>query len=97
MRTIKVTSEQQALNDLYEVLGENKKVRTKVNANRDMECQLLKTRMPRVVDWVARFNPSVLCLQETKMASDAFPHSAFEEMGYESVHNGQGRWNGVAI
>ena len=31
----------------------------------------LKARMPRVVDWVARFNPSVLCLQETKMASDA--------------------------
>ena len=62
-----------------------------------MECQLLKSKKPRVVDWVARFNPCVLCLQETKMASDAFPHSAFEEMGYESVHNGQGRWNGVAI
>ena len=57
----------------------------------------LKARMPRVVDWVNRFNPSVLCIQETKMASDAFPHSVFKEMGYESVHNGEGRWNGVAI
>ena len=57
----------------------------------------LKARMPRVIDWVTRFEPSVLCLQETKMSSDAFPHSTFKEMGYESVHNGEGRWNGVAI
>ena len=40
----------------------------------------LKARMPRVVDWVNRFNPSVLCIQETKMASDAFPHSVFKEL-----------------
>jgi exodeoxyribonuclease-3 len=31
------------------------------------------------------------------MAADAFPHSDFKEMGYESAHNGEGRWNGVAI
>ncbi len=41
--------------------------------------------------------PDVLCLQETKMADSAFPGLAFEALGYESVHHGEGRWNGVAI
>ncbi len=36
-------------------------------------------------------------MQETKLAEDAFPHMAFTELGYESVHHGQGQWNGVAI
>jgi len=31
------------------------------------------------------------------MADTAFPTLAFAEMGYDSVHHGQGRWNGVAI
>ena len=41
--------------------------------------------------------PDVLCLQETKLANDAFPALTFEAMGYQSVHHGEGRWNGVAI
>ncbi len=41
--------------------------------------------------------PDVLCLQETKLADDAFPTMAFAALGYESVHHGEGRWNGVAI
>ena len=44
-----------------------------------------------------RFEPDVLCIQETKLTDDAFPVSAFEALGYESFHHGQGRWNGVAI
>ncbi len=36
-------------------------------------------------------------MQETKLADDAFPHEEFHRLGYESVHHGQGRWNGVAI
>lgn len=31
------------------------------------------------------------------MAQDAFPTETFAAMGYESVHHGQGQWNGVAI
>jgi len=57
----------------------------------------LKARMPRVVEWVEMMNPDVLCMQETKLADDAFPIQTFKEMGYQSVHHGQGRWNGVAI
>lgn len=41
--------------------------------------------------------PDVVCMQETKLADDAFPAEAFEAMGYASAHNGEGRWNGVAI
>lgn len=53
--------------------------------------------MPRVEDWLEQTAPDVVCLQETKMADKAFPALAFSGLGYESVHNGQGQWNGVAI
>ena len=53
--------------------------------------------MERVTEWITQLAPDVLCLQETKMANDAFPHDVFTELGYESAHHGQGRWNGVAI
>lgn len=57
----------------------------------------LKARLERVSAWVDEVRPDVLCMQETKLAQDAFPTDAFRELGYESVHFGQGRWNGVAI
>ena len=57
----------------------------------------LKARLARVEAWISTAEPDVLCLQETKMANDAFPHGAFENLGYESVHHGEGRWNGVAV
>jgi len=46
---------------------------------------------------MADVQPDVVCLQETKLAEDAFPTDRFTELGYESVHHGQGQWNGVAI
>ena len=57
----------------------------------------LKARLDRVSEWIDDVKPDVLCLQETKMADDAFPALHFESLGYESAHYGQGRWNGVAI
>jgi exodeoxyribonuclease-3 len=36
-------------------------------------------------------------MQETKLADTAFPALAFEEIGYEVAHHGDGRWNGVAV
>jgi exodeoxyribonuclease-3 len=57
----------------------------------------LTARMPRVTEWLAQQQPDVLCMQETKQADDKFPEEAFAELGYESAHNGDGRWNGVAI
>jgi exodeoxyribonuclease-3 len=57
----------------------------------------LTARMPRVTDWIESHQPDVLCMQETKQSDDKFPEKAFAELGYESAHNGDGRWNGVAI
>lgn len=57
----------------------------------------LKARLPRVEQWLAENSPEVVCLQETKMKDEAFPHEVFTSLGYESVHHGQGQWNGVAI
>src|ERR1700694_1385498 len=57
----------------------------------------LKVRLPRVEDWLGYAAPDIVCLQETKVADTTFPHLAFSALGYESVHHGDGRWNGVAI
>lgn len=57
----------------------------------------LNARMPRVTEWLEQVQPDVLCMQETKMSDEQFPASDFSGLGYESVHLGQGRWNGVAI
>jgi exodeoxyribonuclease-3 len=57
----------------------------------------LKARLPRVEEWLASVQPDVLCMQETKCADDAFPLMTFQTLGYDGVHFGVGRWNGVAI
>ncbi len=57
----------------------------------------LNARMPRVQEWLSDVQPDVLCLQETKMADVVFPASVFADLGYDTVHHGDGRWNGVAI
>lgn len=57
----------------------------------------LNARLPRVEEWLAYAQPDVLCMQETKLADSAFPALAFEVLGYETAHHGEGRWNGVAI
>lgn len=57
----------------------------------------LTARLPRVEEWIEYAEPDVLCLQETKQADAAFPHGAFDALGYETAHYGDGRWNGVAI
>jgi exodeoxyribonuclease-3 len=57
----------------------------------------LKVRLPRIEEWLAYARPDVLCVQETKVDDAAFPHLGFSALGYESVHHGDGRWNGVGI
>ncbi len=54
------------------------------------------------IDIVERFlgetGVDVLCLQETKVMDDAFPHAAFEAMGYRHrLLHGQRMHHGVAI
>ena len=57
----------------------------------------LPSRMPRMRVWLQVMKPDVLCLQETKIADEQFPYEDLRELGYEAVHRGDGRWNGVAI
>ncbi len=57
----------------------------------------LKARMEAVEHWLARAEPDVLLMQETKLADADAPVMPFQMQGYELVHHGEGRWNGVAI
>ena len=57
----------------------------------------LNVRLERVLEWIDLLQPDVLCLQETKLGNEDFPHDKFSGVGYESAHHGQGQWNGVAI
>ena len=57
----------------------------------------LNARLGRIEQWIADIRPDILCMQETKLADEAFPAMAFEALGYESAHHGEGRWNGVGI
>src|SRR5262245_7660839 len=57
----------------------------------------LKARLDKVRWWLDRARPDVLMMQETKLADDDAPVSAFRDLGYELAHHGEGRWNGVAI
>lgn len=57
----------------------------------------LKARLGAVEKWLTRAEPDVVLLQETKVADEDVPVMSFEAAGYEVVHHGEGRWNGVAI
>jgi len=57
----------------------------------------LKARLDRVLEWLDRAQPDVLLMQETKLADDDAPVTPFQMRGYNLVHHGEGRWNGVAI
>ncbi|MGH3899569.1 MAG: exodeoxyribonuclease III [Pseudonocardiaceae bacterium] len=60
----------------------------------------VRSRLPRLLAWLDARAPDVVCLQETKLAVDAFDElvrPALTERGYAVAHHGEGRWNGVAI
>jgi exodeoxyribonuclease-3 len=59
-----------------------------------------KQRMPRLLAWLDERRPDVVCLQETKLADDAFAALLGEELagrGYAVAAHGEATWNGVAI
>jgi len=57
----------------------------------------VRTRLDQVLAWLEQPQPEVLCLQETKVADELFPHSAFEGLGYSCAISGQKAYNGVAL
>ena len=46
----------------------------------------LRVRLEQVLAWSAEARPSVLALQETKMADDVFPVEALNEAGVNAVY-----------
>ncbi|MEW6223070.1 MAG: exodeoxyribonuclease III [Chloroflexota bacterium] len=57
----------------------------------------LKARQEAVEKWLARAEPDVLLIQETKLSDADAPVMPFRMLGYDLVHHGEGRWNGVGI
>jgi exodeoxyribonuclease-3 len=57
----------------------------------------IKSRLPRLLEWLAEAEPDVVCLQELKAQHDNFPESALRDAGYNAVWQGQKSWNGVAV
>jgi exodeoxyribonuclease-3 len=60
----------------------------------------VKQRVPRLLPWLDERSPDVVCLQETKLADEAFAELLGDDLkkrGYESALHGQAAWNGVAI
>jgi exodeoxyribonuclease III len=60
----------------------------------------VKQRVPRLLPWLDERQPDVVCLQETKLADDAFTELLGQELAdrsYEVAAHGEATWNGVAI
>jgi exodeoxyribonuclease III len=60
----------------------------------------LKQRLPRLLPWLDQRRPDVACLQETKLADEAFAELLGDQLstrGYEVAAYGETAWNGVAI
>jgi exodeoxyribonuclease-3 len=60
----------------------------------------VRQRLPRLLPWLDERRPDVVCLQETKLADDAFAALLGEELaarGYEVAAHGEATWNGVAV
>jgi exodeoxyribonuclease III len=60
----------------------------------------VKQRVPRFLPWLDQRQPDVVCLQETKLADEAFLELLGDELssrGYAVALNGEVQWNGVAI
>jgi len=57
----------------------------------------VRSRLSRLLGWLERRRPDVVCLQETKVVDDDFPRSDIEAAGYHCLINGQKTYNGVAI
>ena len=57
----------------------------------------IRARQARVVRWLERRRPDVVCLQEIKCLDGQFPREPFEDLGYAIETHGQKTYNGVAI
>jgi len=57
----------------------------------------LRARIERVLEFLEKHQPDAVCLQETKVAPDKFPHLELRAAGYRAIDYSGGQWAGVAI
>lgn len=57
----------------------------------------VRAREERLLAFLERHRPDVVCLQELKVTDEAFPSDAVKEAGYHAAVHGQRTYNGVAI
>ena len=57
----------------------------------------IRARLPRLLEWLEKEQPDVVCLQELKCADDSLPIADIEAAGYGAVWHGQKGFNGVAV
>ncbi len=57
----------------------------------------IRARLERLLAWLQRTQPDIVCLQELKARDDAFPYDAIREAGYHMAVFGQRTFNGVGI
>lgn len=57
----------------------------------------LRAHLHYVEAWLKANTPDIVCLQETKVEDEKFPHEAIEALGYRIAMHGQKTYNGVAI
>ncbi|MEM1087585.1 MAG: exodeoxyribonuclease III [Pseudomonadota bacterium] len=57
----------------------------------------VKARLPTVLEVLKAIDCDVICLQEIKCETDAFPYLEIEELGYTAHVHGQKSYNGVAL
>lgn len=57
----------------------------------------IRSRLPHLLQWLAREQPDIACLQELKADDARFPQAEIEAAGYGALWHGQRSWNGVAI
>src|SRR5436305_15269048 len=56
----------------------------------------IRARLPRLIEWLGREQPDIVCLQELKCADESLPIADIEAAGYGAVWHGQKGFNGVA-
>jgi exodeoxyribonuclease-3 len=57
----------------------------------------INSRLPHLLQWLAKEKPDIVGLQELKALDAAFPEAAIEDAGYGAIWQGQRSWNGVAL
>jgi exodeoxyribonuclease-3 len=57
----------------------------------------IRARLPIILAWLAKEQPDLLCIQETKVQESEFPPDEIRAAGYHVVFRGQKAYAGVAV